>query len=67
MNFNEDEEINRILAGADFIDTEEAEGEPRPTPELIGAIESPTIDAISTEGMAPNERSGGEMRIWEGL
>ena len=63
----EDDEIDRILAGADFVESEEAEGEPRPTPELIGAVQSPTIDAASTEGMAPREGSAGELRTGEGL
>ena len=38
-------------------------------PELLGAVESPTHYAVSvsTEGMAPQEASRGEMRIGKDL
>ena len=38
MNLDEDEELDRILAGADFTEGGVAEDEPRISPELVGAV-----------------------------
>ena len=46
MNPNEDEELDRILAGADFIETDD---EPRLLPELVGVVVTPTGDVSSTQ------------------
>ena len=50
-----------VLAGADYVESDLAY-EPVPTPEILGAVESPTEDAYGAEGMAPREGSGGELR-----
>ena len=52
MNSNEDEELDRILNGADLTETDD---EPRLSPELVGAIVTPTADALSTQEMALRE------------
>ena len=44
------------------------ESQPRTSPELLGAAETPTFEAAkSTAGMAPHEGSDGELRRGEGL
>ena len=63
MNPNEDEELDRILAGADFIETDD---EPRLSPELVGAVVTPTADASSTQEMALREGRGGETQPGDG-
>ena len=44
MNLDEDVELDRILAGADFTEGGEADQEPGLSPELIGAVATPTVD-----------------------
>ena len=61
MSISDDDYLDCILAAADDII------EPRPTPELLGAVESPTSDALGAEGMAPREGSSGVRRNGEGL
>ena len=67
MSFSDDDDLDHILAGADYVEPDQAMLEPGPTPELLGAVESPTDDAVSVEGMAPREGSEGELRIGEEL
>ena len=43
MNPNEDEKLDRILAGADFTEDGMADDEPRLSPELVGAVELPRL------------------------
>ena len=62
MNPNEDKELDRILAGADFTETDD---EPRLSPELVGAVVTPTADVSSTQEMALPERRGGETQPGE--
>ena len=58
----DDEETDRLLAVADNIDFV-VESQPRTSPELLGAAETPTFEAAkSTAGMAPHEGSDGELR-----
>ena len=59
----DDEETDCILAKADIIIVDE----PRPVPEMLDAVTSPTEDAGGTEGMAPSEGSEGELQKGEGL
>ena len=63
MNPNEDEELDHILAGANFTKTDD---EPRLSPELVGAIVTPMADALSTQEMALREERVGEMQPGEG-
>ena len=58
---DEEDYLDCILAAAGDI------SEPGPTPELLGAVESPTSDAMGAEGMAPREGSIGVLRNGEGL
>ena len=44
----------RILAGADYVKGGEADEEPGSSPELLGAVKTPTVDAVSAQGMAQN-------------
>ena len=63
----DDEETDRLLAAADDIDFV-GESQPRTSPELLGAAETPAFEATkSTAGMAPREESDGELRRGEGL
>ena len=64
MSFNlENAELDRILADADYVEPNQTTVKPGPIPELLGALESPINNANSTEGMAPREGNGREMRI----
>ena len=63
MNPNQDEELDSILAGAAFTDTDD---EPRLSPELVGAVVTFTADASSTQEMALREGRGGETQPREG-
>ena len=63
MTLNEDEELDRILAGADFTETD---NEPRLSPELVGAVVTPTDDAINTQEMARREGRVRETQQGEG-
>ena len=63
----DEEETDHLLAVADDIDFV-GESQPRTSPELLGAAETPTFEATkSTAGMAPHEGSDGELRRGEGL
>ena len=63
MNPNEDEELDRILAEADFTETDD---EPSLSPELVGAVATPTADALSTKEMSLGEGRVGETQPGEG-
>ena len=63
MNPKEDEELDRILAGADFTETND---EPRLSPERVGAVLTPTADALSTKEMALREGRLGVAQSGEG-
>ena len=63
----DDDETDRLLAAADDIHFAR-EIQPRTSPELLGAAESPTLEAAkSTAGMAHREGSDGELGRGEGL
>ena len=66
MSFSEDNHLDLIVAGGDYVEPDQAMSEPGPTLELLGAVESPTDDTVSPEGMAPREGSKGELWIGEG-
>ena len=55
MNPAKEGELDHILAGADYTEYDEASEQPGPSPELTGAVTTPTMDAVSAEGMAPLE------------
>ena len=55
MNLDEDVELDRILVGADFTEGGGADKEPGLSLELVGAVETHTVDAGSAQGMAPRE------------
>ena len=59
MNPAEEAELDCILAGADYTECDEVSEQPGPSPALIGAVTTPTMDAISAEGMAPRKRREG--------
>ena len=67
MNLDEDVELDRILAGADFTEGGEANQEPGLSPELVGAVATPTVDAVIAQGMAPREGRQGVMQTGGGL
>ena len=60
MNLDEDAELDRILAGADFTEDGAANDESGISPELVGAVPTPTHDASSTQEMAFREGRGGD-------
>ena len=49
---NLDEKLDCILARVDFTEGGEANDEPALSPELVGAVMTPTVDASSTQEMA---------------
>ena len=55
MNLDEDVELDRILSGAEFTEGYEADNEPGLSPEIVGAVVTPTVDAGSAQRMAPSE------------
>ena len=59
MSSESEDELDSILAG--YVEPVQA-CDPAPTPEILGTVQSPTLDAVGAEGMAPHEGSGGEMR-----
>ena len=67
MNLDEDVELDRILAGADFTEGGEADQEPGLSPELVGAVATPTVDTVSAQGMAPHKGREGVTQTGEGL
>ena len=52
MNLDKDVELDRTLAGADFTVDGEADDEPGLSLELVGAVVTPIVDALSTQEMA---------------
>ena len=63
MNPNEDEELDRILAGADFT---VADNEPRLSLVLVATVVTSTADALSTQEMALCEGRVGVTQSGEG-
>ena len=57
MNLEDDTELDRIPAGADFTEDGAADDEPGLLPELVGAVTciTPTLDAVSTQEKALRE------------
>ena len=64
VSFNNKDNLDCILPGANYTETDEAScldlirKETVPTlcmPELLGTVESPTHDTVSTEGITPRE------------
>ena len=58
MNPDKDTELNRILVGAesaDYIEGGKVDEEPGPSPELVGAVVTPTVDAVSAQRMASHK------------
>ena len=66
MNFDEDMELDRILVEANFTEGGEVDNEPGLLPKLVGAVVTPTVDAGSTQEMAPHERRERVMQTEEG-
>ena len=66
MNLNEDEELDRIVAGAGFPEDGTANDESGLSPELVGAVITPTLDASSTQEMALREGRVGNTQLGEG-
>ena len=66
MNPAEEAELDRMLAGTDYPEWDEASEQPGPLPELIGAVTTLTMDAVSMEGMALHEGREGVTRIGGG-
>ena len=62
MNPVEEAELDCILAGADYTKCNEASEQPGPSPELIGAVTTLTMDAVSAEGMPPHEGREGKCK-----
>ena len=67
MNLDEDVDLDWILVGADFTEGGEADQKPGLSPEFVGAITTPTVDAVNTQGMAPPEGREGVTQTGEGL
>ena len=67
MNLEEDGELDRILAGADFTEDGAANDEPGLSPELVRVVVTPTLDAVSTQEMALRERRVEATQNGEGL
>ena len=59
-------ELDRILVEADFTESGEADDKPGLSPELLGAVVTPTVDTGSTQEMAPHERRERVMQTEEG-
>ena len=47
INPNENAELDCILAGVALIEGDKADGKPGLLPELVGAVVTPTVDAVS--------------------
>ena len=52
INPNKNVELDRILAGADFIEGDKADGKRELSPELVGAVMTTTVDAASVVCMS---------------
>ena len=59
MNPDEDAELNHILARADFIEGGKPDDELELSPELVGVVMTPAVDAVTTQGMTPPPPSNG--------
>ena len=66
MNLDEDAELDRILAGADFTEGGAANEESENSPELVGAVPTPTQAAQCTQEMALREGRVGDKQLGEG-
>ena len=55
MNVDVDVELDRILGGADFTEGGEADQEPGLSPELVAAVATHTVDAVSAQGIATRQ------------
>ena len=67
MNLDEDADLDRILAGADCTEDGAGNNESGISPELVGAVPTPTHDASSTQEMALREgRVGDHTQLGEG-
>ena len=63
MSLAEEAELGGIPAGVDYTEYDEASEQLGPSPELSGAVTTPTMDAVSEEAMAPSEGREGVTRI----
>ena len=59
----EEAELDCILAGVEYNECDETSERPGPSPELTGAVMTPTMDAVSAKGMAPGEERKGVTQI----
>ena len=66
MNPYEDAELDRILAGADYIEGGKADEEPGPSLGMLGAVKTPTLDTANAQGMATREGREGVTKSGEG-
>ena len=46
LQLDKDVELDQILAGADFTEDGEADQEPGLSPEIVGAVATPTVGAV---------------------
>ena len=67
MNPDKDAELDCILARANFTEGGEVDDEPGLSPELVGAVTTPTVDAVRAQGMAPREGREGVTQTGQGL
>ena len=67
MNLEEEVEFDCILARANYIEGGEADEERGSSPELPGAVDSPTLDAVSAQGMTPHKGSERELQTGVGF
>ena len=66
MNPAGEADLDCILAGADYTECNGASEQLGPSPQLNGAVATPTMDAVSTEGMVPSEGREGVTRLGGG-
>ena len=59
MNPAKEAELDHILAGANYTECDETSEQPGPSPELIGAVTTFTMAAVSAEGREGVTRIGG--------
>ena len=67
MNLDDNVELDRILAGAEFTEGGESDQESAFSPELVGSFATPTVDAVIAQGTAPREGRQGVTQTGEGL
>ena len=63
MNLAEEAELDRILERVEYTECDEATEQPGPLPELIGAVRTPTKNAVSAGGMALHKGREREMQV----